>query len=685
MDIATVSNATGALFFALLGLLILPGWRGQLLNSLLLASCVLSVALFASLAYYYQSEQALVSLASLRLVEALRDGAWCSFLLALLRAGRMPAAGAAVVLFLPLLAFVGIRFVGAGGDLQASSGTESTFFLCLAIAGLVLIEQLYRNTRAGHRWAIKFLCLGVGGIFAYDFYMYADALLLNRIDADLWHARAAINACAVPLVAIAAARNRQWKLELFVSRQIVFHGAALAAAGAYLTLMAATGYYIRAYGGTWGGALQVVFLFGAVLVLLLLLFSTQVRAQIKVFLGKHFFVNKYEYREEWLKFTNTLSQDAGDIHAIRERVIEAIAEIIHSRGGLLWLRDERGGYRPVSGWNLKLPAAAEEPGDSPLAVLLRHKGWVVNLDEYRRDPGHYDDILLPGWLDGIGQAWLIVPLLLGNDLLGFLVLTRPQVVLSFNWEDSDLLKTVGRQTAIHLALLETTDALSQARQFEAFNRLSAFVVHDLKNVVAQLSLIGDNASRHQDNPEFVADAFQTVGAAVARMNRMLANLRQGHVEDAGLTRVDLAGVASEVIARRSKGKPVPVITRGDGELFVWANRDKLSSVIEHLVQNAQEATSADGRIELRLKREADSVVLDIEDTGCGMDTEFIRTRLFRPFDTTKGNAGMGIGVFESREIVRGLGGEVSVDSTPGRGTTFRVRLPPAAVDQFAAP
>ena len=180
----------------------------------------------------------------------------------------------------------------------------------LALIGLAIIEQLFRNTSARHLWATKYLFLGAGGIFAFDFYLYADALLFRSIDQGLWAARGVVHMVSVPLLAIASARNKNWSLNIFVSRDIVLNTTAILSGGFYLLAMAGAGYYLRAYGGDWGKVGQVMFLTLAVVFLFIVLTSSQLRAKTKVFLSKHFYKNKYDYRIEWLRLTEDLKVDA---------------------------------------------------------------------------------------------------------------------------------------------------------------------------------------------------------------------------------------------------------------------------------------------------------------------------------------------------------------------------------------
>lgn len=682
-NIAAISYSATAVFFLGLTVVLLTSWRGRLQGGLL-ALAALMTALWAAAAVYLAAAGGTPALNLLQLAEILRNAAWFGFVLRLLAPAmgqgpngvfkrRLLRSGifgfcAALILF-PYLG-------GLLPGLAAGANLYLLGFVVLAVIGLALVEQLFRNTRMEERWSIKFLCLGLGGMFAYDFFLYSEALLFKHIDADLWGARGMINALVAPLIAVSAARNPQWSLDVFVSRRVVFHSAALLGAGVYLLAMAAGGYYLRIYGGSWGGVAQVTFLFGAAIILLLLMFSGALRAKLKVFLSKHFYSYKYDYRDEWLKFIGTLSSGLADEH-LRERAVKGLAEIMDCPGGMLWMRGESGAYEPVAHWNMSDPVAAREPADGSLVKFIEERQWVINLDEYDGEPEFYQGLELPAWLKGLTKtAWLVVPLAHHDTLLGFVVLGRPRTARSFNWEDSDLLKTAGRQAASYLALLETTRALVDARQFEAFNRLSAYVVHDLKNLAAQLALVVSNAEKHIDNPEFMKDAIGTVDNAAAKMNRMLAHLRnKGPQGQKAAEAVDLVKVLCEVNEARAARKPVPTLECEKHGLYVAADRDRLGAVVEHIIQNAQEATPGDGSVRVRLKQEGAYAVIEVEDNGCGMDSNFIRERLFRPFDTTKGNAGMGIGVYESREFVHLLGGQIDVSSAPGEGTLFRIALP----------
>jgi putative PEP-CTERM system histidine kinase len=260
-------------------------------------------------------------------------------------------------------------------------------------------------------------------------------------------------------------------------------------------------------------------------------------------------------------------------------------------------------------------------------------------------------------------------------LLGFVVLARPRSPQIVDWEITDMLKIAARQAASYLALDGAARALAEAEQFAGFNRLSAFVVHDLKNLIAQLSLVARNGERHKTNPAFVDDMLITVQNSVDKMTRLLAQLR-GALPGGTRGDIDLCHLLREVIAERQGQEPYPrLIDSPVMPCTLYVDQDRLGSVLGHILQNAQEATRRDGTVTVCLSVADGEATIVVADNGSGMDASFIRDRLFKPFDTTKGLAGMGIGAYECREFIRSLGGSVAVHSTPGVGTRFAITIP----------
>jgi putative PEP-CTERM system histidine kinase len=245
---------------------------------------------------------------------------------------------------------------------------------------------------------------------------------------------------------------------------------------------------------------------------------------------------------------------------------------------------------------------------------------------------------------------------------------------SLDWEEHDLLKTAGRQAGSHLAQYLASEALVEAKQFDAFNRLSAYVVHDLKNVLAQQSLMVANAEKHKHKPEFVDDMITTVQNSVQRMTSLMEQMRSG-MRTTDPSAVELSQLIVQVIASHNIERPLPTLESKVGDIFVHADEERLVTVFGHLVQNAQHATDNSGKVVVRLTSDNQQAIIEIQDTGVGMSPEFVNHRLFKAFESTKGLTGMGIGAFESREFIRSLGGDITVSSTPREGSLFSVSIP----------
>ena len=685
--------------YALLATLLFVSWRGRNLRAL--SGVVLVVAALASMLWAATVAAGIGNVVLARnlasLLEVVRNASWIAFIGILLcgpAETAIPSVGQralpAISLRRRMPPFLWVALVVVAGSLVIEAVqlmarpvlTPSIYFgarVLVSIVALMLIEQMYRGTAPDDRWSIKFLCLGVGGLFAYDLATFADAMLFRQLDVDLWAARGFINLLIIPLIAVSAARNPQWSLDIAVSRRMVFQSTALVSAGTYLLIVSAAGYYIRFFGGTWGGVLQTTVIFAGLMGLGLIVVSGSIRAKLKVFINKNFFSYRYDYREEWLRITRELTAEGHD-DSFGERAVRAIASLVEARGGGLWVKQDVPRYQRIAHWQAPLLNGLE-PQDGALATFLQEKEWVINLDEYRATRPIYGSLHLPEWLSSDEDAWLVIPLMLHDQLFGFIVLLPARTKINTNWEVNDLLKTAGRQVASTLAQLHANRALLVARQFESFNRMSAFVVHDLKNLVAQLSLLMTNAVKHRDNPEFQNDMLDTVNNAVDKMKRLLMQLRVGATPADEPTPVDLHDVVLSALKAKSPLVPRPTVHVDAPGIRTLAHRERLDRVVGHLLQNAAEATSPGGCIEVHVRSLDESAIIDVQDTGVGMSEDFIRLRLFKPFESTKKN-GMGIGIYESREYIRELGGRLDVESRETEGTRFSISLPlfrPAAI------
>ncbi|GAB3678565.1 PEP-CTERM system histidine kinase PrsK [Salinisphaera aquimarina] len=625
--------------------------------------------------------------------ETLRDGAWLVLVASLLPRRRASwAAGIrrAFTLVLPALltAFVIWRLLTTR-TFGPVTLHHSYVFACGATAmslwGMVMLEQVYRSASESARWGLKYLCLAVGTLFLYDFLMYSYALLSEHINIGVWNARGAVNALVAPLIGLAIMRAATWSPRLRLSHRAAFRTGVLTLGGGYLLIMAIGSYYIRNFGGDWGKVIAVLFLAAMSLLFLIVLLSGRARAYSRVQINKHFFHYKYDYREEWLALTRRLSQST-EVADPYERAIRAVAQLLESPAGALWL-ERSGEFACVSHWNMPEATEVGEPGDTSFAEFLRDRQWIIDLSEYEGHPAHYGGLQLPEWIKDIRRAGLIMPLYSERTLLGFMLIASSRTAIALTWEDLDLLKTLGRQIGVFLDQQESNQALAQSRQFEAVNRLTAFLMHDLKNIAAQQSLVIQNAPRHKHNPAFIDDMILTVESSVERLKGLLDQLQRASSNQDNTRRVVIDQAVATVVESLVGTNPEPTLSGSACGAIVHVDPEKFSMVLKHIVRNAQEATASDGKVDVNVEGDAETVRVRISDNGSGMTREFVRESLFRPFFTTKSARGMGIGAYQARDFARAAGGDVIVESEPGRGTVFTIVLPltPAANRGINAP
>jgi len=681
VTIASWSYGLAAVGYVLFAARVAVGARARARGWLLLGALTATAA-WAGLSWLRASDGRPLVVVAVDFASAVRYAFWFAFIAVVLARPSLAAPAQHIpqrIVVPTALALLASVVFGAGFPLVGASDLNMraafAIHLVLAVFGLILVEQLYRRVQPQQRWSIKPLVVALAGVFGIDLVLYADAMLYARLDGDIWLARGFANAVVIPFIAVATARNTNWSIELHVSRQAVFHSTALLLSGAFLLAVSAAGYIVRIVGGDWGRALEIELLFVAALFGLLVATSGRFRARLKVFVSKHFFSYRYDYRQEWLRFTQTLATE-GPPHRLQERTIIALANLVESPGGALWLRDEARGFVQAARWNAP-SVEGDERADGAFATFLERTGWIVGVAEVRAGAEDYDGLQLPAWFSGYPSAWLIVPLASGATLIGFVVLANPRTPLELDWEVRDLLKTASRQAASFLGEIRATEALLEARKFDAFNRMSAFVVHDLKNLVAQLSLMLKNAQRHRDNAEFQADMMTTVQHVVARMNQLMLQLRSGTTPVDKAHPIDLAGIARRACLAKADARK-GLVCEASAPVTGMGHEDRLEHVLSHVLQNAIDATNADGHVTVRVESDNDHASIVVTDDGIGMTEAFVRERLFKPFQTTKAS-GMGIGMYESAQYVGAVGGDIVVDSKPGAGTTIRLRLPRAAI------
>jgi putative PEP-CTERM system histidine kinase len=675
-QISFLSNFAGGCVFAALSLLFIYFWRVRTVPLSLVLAALISTLWQICIAGNYSWWS--LTKPTLLILEIARDGAWVNALLGCMKfvMGRSLPLRISTMLQIGWIGALTATLALAISKHPIVENTDVLIWIGLfsAVVGLVAVEQLYRNTQQYR--LVKLLSVAIGSIFVYDVYLFSHGVIFHRLDPDLWQARGGINGIAALIMvlgSLAVANQSRYQTRLAISRPVVFYTTSLTASGSFFALMAIGGYYVQLYGGSWGTVMQILLLFVALIAIAIVFVSRTARSRLNVWINKHFFHHKYDYRLEWLKLINYLSHPSPE-EDFHERAIKAAAAIFKSSGGALWLRKGET-CTPVCAVNIQLPESIDEPLNSGFCQALRNDEWVFSPQEPAGTQMGEQNVLLPQWMQRVGKLWLVLPLLTETELLGFIVLTQPELDSSLTWEDLDLAKTVGRQLASYLDRHEAAEMLAESRQFEAFNKLTAFIMHDLKNLIAQQALVVENAAKHRDNPEFFEDAIRTIENSVARMSNLLKKLQQN--EPSELRSLELHRVLMEAVKKCKEQRPVPSLRLESTDMRVNADHDRLAMTLAHVIRNAQEATKAQGFVDVTLRHENGNAIITVEDNGAGMDPDFIKNQLFRPFVTTKSGKGMGIGAYQTKEFVAALGGNVAVDSVVGEGTTFTILLPTA--------
>jgi putative PEP-CTERM system histidine kinase len=673
------SHALAALLFATLLIWQLRGGVTAPVQRLLLAGLLLTAA------WAWLSAIAPASLLADG-AETARNLLWVALLYALAAAPRQEGQElhgvrlvyAAVAAVLALQFVIGLLpLLTPEAPPQSLAVTSAILRLAAAGGALVLVHNLYGQAAPASRTSIRLVMLALALTWLYDLNLYTIAYLDPALTGGLQEARGAFVALTAPLFALGMQQSDGWKLRL--SRAATFQSLSLLAICSYFVLMAILATALEGSSWDWSRALALLALAGMTVAALVLLPSRRARDWLKVKLAKHLFEHRYDYRTEWLRFADTLGRSAPDAAPLAERVVKALADIVDAPAGLLLTADEGGvGVGASWNWPSRLPPLGSRAELHALWAELAPEGQVVELDAIRLGAGHRTDRALPvpPALLEEERLWAGVPLIHHERVVGLVLLAAPEVRRALDWEDFDLLRTAGRQAASSLAEAHGQQALMNAQRFEEFNRRFAFILHDIKNLVSQLSLLTRNAERHADNPEFRADMIATLKSSVGKMNELLARLAPkaefAAIASSGL--VPLRSALTGAVAAKRRGHEVRLL--GPTGLMVRGDAGGLEQALGHLIQNAVDASPADQPVTVKVALAGEQVSIEIIDKGCGMDAEFVRSRLFQPFASTK-QAGFGIGAYEARSLLHAMGGELSVESRPGAGTRFTIHLPAA--------
>ena len=619
-----------------------------------------------------------------QLAETARNLAWLGFMFSLLRNSEGQQQQRSINMIYAALTFVLIsqplfdlvtRYIEVGSPVAAGALQTSVLLRMIFGAGaLVLVHNLYSVSAPETRWGISLPMAALAAMWTFDLNLYTISYLTAEISPELMSSRGIFMALLAPVFVLANKRNSQWRIQL--SRTVAFQSASILVIGAYFIAMLLLATAIEMIGGTYAPLAQVTLIFGMSVAALLILPSGPFKAWLNVILVKNFFQHRYDYRSEWMRFADTIGFPSPDAAPFYERVIKSLADIFESPGGLILVPDEEGRLTLQARWNWSTAQVPANCVTSQTMPFFESSGHILAMDAVRAGTDERcDPRAVPQWLYDEEQAWAVVPLVHFGKLAGLAVLSRPRLPRALDWEDLDMLRTVGRQLASYLAEASSQQALAENRQFEQFNRRFAFVMHDIKNLVSQLSILARNAEKHADKPEFQIDMVETLQSSVNKMNELLARLSQHNKAKHNVPQpINVSDAVMNAV--QTTRLIYPIEPQLAPNLFAIADAARMDTIIGHLVQNAIEASS-DGRpIKITTRSQGAQIAIGIADTGSGMTEAFVANQLFKPFVSTKPD-GFGIGAYEARALAISMGGSLRVESRLGKGSTFTLLLPAA--------
>ncbi len=605
-------------------------------------------------------------------MDGVRDGAWLALCLVLLypRASNYrfwwiaAVAGAILVSFEVLLSFI----PGGLGTVAGINIDATLMRVCIPILGFALIENILRNSSPSDFWAVKHWAIGLSGIFLMQLIVLIPEFLTHTSELSLSLASPLVFLIVLPFFVVGSTRIPQVQFRFHSSRSFVFHTATLIGAGVLLQGTALAAWYVRSYGGTNATALAIVVIFTGSVSIAAAFSSAAVRSRVRLLINEYFFAFKYDYRVEWESVIRGLTSDLNT--PIAERALRVLCNLLDAPGGSIWLyRENWRQFISTAKFCMTVHSMSIREDDAKIELLRNESRPLLPLEE---KAGEAAQTSLSSVAD---DGWIAVPLRQRSALVGFVVLAKPRAGRSLDWEDEALIRLVAMQVTAYLVQEETSQSLADARQLEDFNKRFAFIVHDIKNTIGQLSLMVRNISQFGDRKEFRDDMVITLGNAVDRLGLLLTNLTSVGSQSAGSAQaIDLNEFLGKFCdEKRNLGHPLNFHER-PVSAKVLTDSATLRRVLEHVLSNALEASKPGSPVNIALNRKDNLFEIGVSDRGVGMTQEFINEELFRPLKTTK-SGGSGLGAFQVRELMRELGGDVTVKSSLGQGTEVTLSLP----------
>ncbi len=535
--------------------------------------------------------------------------------------------------------------------------------LVFIVVALFNLEATLVSSTHGYRWTIKLEILGAMTLLAAMLVYYSQGLLYRTINMNLVPLRSLALTVSVSIMAYSRI-FRGKGVKIYVSKRMAYKSVALFAVGLYLVVIGLLGEGMKYFGESIQRSIAIAIVLFAGIGLLIAFLSETIKRKVMVFIHRNFYKHKYDYRLQWLQFTDRLTSAKSGDELLRS-IVSGFMDVFGMGCGALYLYDPD---------QQEFSSSAELETTRDEIIFKRGEPFIRFLEERKSVVAASDlpDIGLRqrNFLDENSVAF-IIPLFQTNTMEGFVILGRPvSSGETYDDEDMDLMTTLGRQTVSAILNLRLADQLLKAKEMEAVGKLSAFMLHDLKNLVSGLALLVDNAKLFMDNPEFQADMLDNLSGTVSKMKSLILKLKKlQEKQDLRLEPTDLLQLCTDTAA---------MITTGDvrvvGEPSVArVDREEVEKVVLNLVLNSLDASEGIGPVGVEVANNA-MAVIKVADQGCGMSEEFIKKDLVKPVRTTK-KKGLGIGLYQCKQIVEAHGGRIEVESREGAGSTFTVLLP----------
>jgi putative PEP-CTERM system histidine kinase len=540
--------------------------------------------------------------------------------------------------------------------------------LIYSVLALINFEATLRSSSGFDRWRIKYALFGAGGILAINIFHYSHALLYRSIDMNMLPVRSGIVLISALFIGYSILKNKNIDVEIAVSRKVLYKSVSVLVIGVYLLGLGLLGEGMRYLGPQVGKNITIFLGFVGAIAIAAVIFSEQLRRKVVVIINKNFYSQKYDYRDEWLKFTQRISLKHSDKDLLTS-VAQGFIDAIGSKGAAVWLKESgNGDYKCTIAIE---SAMNDSQPDKELISYLENKKWVLNVN----DPECNDVVAASKEFLSLNRAFLIVPLLNINKLIGFIILIKGLVDKEYNYEDYDLLKTLASQAAAAILNARLSEELIEAKELEAMGRLSSFVIHDLKNASSKLSLLAQNAKDYMDNPEFQRDAIKAISNTASNIQDITEKLNKlPRKKILNIEYSDLKECVVSAVNGFNLNNNIKLSFKDDESIKTRFDKEEITKVIVNLLINSLEASDGQSAIQVIAGRENDRAFIKVSDNGCGMSSEFIDNKLFRPFHTTK-KKGLGIGLYQCKTIIEEHSGRISVNSEEGKGTDFTIYLP----------